>query len=96
MPHEAFDITFAPGALAVNLLAKVANDTASPHQRQAQIALAAWRECLATPEQLAMVDTNDEREVDYAGSCVSKSDGGFFIQTWTWVNCDKIDPTRAP
>lgn len=96
MAHEPFDITFGPGALAVNLLAKVANDAASPHQKQAQVALAAWRQSLATPAQIALVDTDDEREIDYAGACISKSDRGFFIQTWTWVGCEITKPITAP
>ncbi len=88
MTHLPFPITFGPAELAVNLLAQVANDDASPHQKQAQVALASWRQSLATPAQVALVDTDDELEIDDAGACVSEGSDGFFIQTWTWIECD--------
>lgn len=83
---EPFPMTFVPGAAAVNLLAEIANDVSSPHRQKAVEVLEHWRCSLATPEQIAMVDVSDDLEIDSAGACVSESDDGFFIQTWTWVN----------
>ena len=88
MSNEPFEISFGPAKLAVNLLAAVARDAASPHQQRAQEALDRWRVTLATPEHIGMVNTTDEHEIDDHGACVSESDDGFFIQTWTWVECD--------
>ncbi|WP_428489098.1 hypothetical protein [Rhodopila sp.] len=88
MTVEPFPITFSPAQLAVDLLAKIANDPTSPYQALALNALEAWRNSLATPEQIALVATSDELEIDDAGACVSEGNDGFFIQTWTWVECD--------
>lgn len=86
-PIAGFEITFAPAQRAVDLLVAIANDAdvSTVHREAASLALATWRGALAEPWQIAMVDTNDELEVDDAGACVSEGDGGFFIQTWTWV-----------
>jgi hypothetical protein len=88
---EPFKLTFAPAQAAVNVLAKIANDPANPLYAEAWNAFESWRASLATPEQIAMVDTGDELEVDSAGACISAGDDGFFIQTWTWIECSTDD-----
>ncbi len=90
-----FEITFAPAQMAVDLLAKIANEPDNPHYTAAWVALEAWRSSLATPEQIAMVETNDELEIDDAGACVSEGEDGFFIQTWTWVECQMTEDCEA-
>ena len=85
MIYDPFPATFAPHARAIKLLALIANDEYSQHRHEARDALTAWRESLATPEQIAAVETDDDLEIDDKGACVSPSLGGYFIQTWTWV-----------
>jgi hypothetical protein len=91
MPIEPFDITFAPAADAVNLLAQIANDAASPYAEQAAAIIEKWRASLAKPWQIAMVETSEELEIDDAGAAVSEGEDGFFVQTWSWVECAKQD-----
>jgi hypothetical protein len=39
-----------------------------------------------------MVRTDNEVTVDRYGACVTEGEDGFFIQTWTWVECEIEDP----
>jgi hypothetical protein len=92
MTVEPFPLIFGPARRAVELLATIANDAASPYQKQAADALEEWRGRLATREQIAMVRTDNEVTVDRYGACVTEGEDGFFIQTWTWVECEIEDP----
>ena len=95
-PTKPISITFAPAQAAINLLTAIANDPESKHQHPAMLAVEQWRSALATPAQIAMVDTDDELEIDSEGACVSMGDDpGFFIQTWTWVECPNGDSDTA-
>jgi hypothetical protein len=84
MKYEPFPMSFGPAAAAIDLLAKVASSRSS-FRLEAREVLERWRGALATPQQIEMVSINDDLEIDSDGCCVSASDKGFFIQTWTWV-----------
>lgn len=84
MSTPRFPLTFAPAAAAVALLSRIAaGETITP--AEAGSVLDDWQGALASPEQIAAVNTSDDLEVDDEGACVSESDDGYFIQTWTWV-----------
>jgi hypothetical protein len=86
-PIEAFPVTFQPANNAVHLLALVANDAEVRLELRlaAELVLTRWREALATPEQREATPIEDGFELDTHGACVSQGDGGFWIQTWTWI-----------
>ena len=84
---DPFDVSFRPAHEAVRLLAEIANGTAGSLARQrAADAVNAWRDSLATPAQISVVETSDDLEIDDEGACVSLGEGGFFIQAWSWVS----------
>ena len=83
--NDLMKTTFAPARAAIDLLTVITHDDKSPRKALAQGILEQWKSCLATDEQIAMVDTSDELEIDDYGCCVSEGDDGFFVQTWTWV-----------
>ena len=70
--------------MALATLVKVAIDDTSPHQQAAINAYHVWRDGLATNEQVSMVDVRDDLDVNQ-GAFVSEGDGGFWVQTWTWI-----------
>ena len=72
MNPDPFPVTFGPAQLAVNLLSAIAKEPENPHHQAACCALDAWRSSLATPEQIAMVETSDDFEIDDAGAATSK------------------------
>lgn len=77
--------SYVPLALLLKIVARAADGkTIAP--KSAQTAIKKWVNSLATPDQIAMVDTSDDLEVDDVGAGVSASKDGFFIQTWTWVS----------
>lgn len=84
-PGAAFHCSFTPHQTAVDLLARLAAaDT--PLAAEAAAVLQDWRDALATPEQVEMVDTSVDLEVG-GGAYVSTADGeGFWISTWTWID----------
>lgn len=82
---QAFGVTFAPHHAAVQVLAEIARDRKSKHRTAARCALDQWRASLATPEQISRVQTSDDLEIDDAGACVSHSDDGYWVSSWTWV-----------
>jgi hypothetical protein len=88
MNIECPECTFEPVADLLKVLTKVANgDVNALTQYQATVAIEAWIKSLATAAQIAMVETNDDLEIDDQGACIAEADDGtgFFIQTWTWV-----------
>lgn len=92
---SGFPVTFAPAAQAVRLLAEIAKDASQPYAFHAGVVLNNWRGALATPAQIAMVETGDELEIDSNGACVSEADEGFWIQTWSWVAPPETDEPAA-
>ncbi len=52
-------------------------------------------------QYIEAVETSDELEVDDHNVTVSRSEGGAFVQTWTWVSDEtvmenQIHPKRKP
>lgn len=84
-PVAAFPMSFHPSHKAVKLLAEIANANLHGYSTRAAEILEDWRDSLATPAHIAMVQTSDELEIDDHGACISSSDRGFFIQAWVWV-----------
>ena len=84
-PDTAFHQSFIPAWHAVRLLATIgASD--SPWADDALTILRGWRRSLATPEQMAMVETDDDLEIG-GGACISPAQGeGYWITTWTWIH----------
>ncbi len=79
--------SYTPVSEMLELLTKIANGE-EVSKADALDAVQSWQAGLATPEQIALVPTSDELEVDDHGAGISEpGDGsGFFIQTWTWVD----------
>lgn len=91
MADAPFILSFYPANDAVKLLADIAADSSSPHKDRAADVLLHWQSSLATPEQIARVQTNDDLEVDDHGAAVSEGDGGYWVQAWVWVPTDGED-----
>jgi hypothetical protein len=83
-PDTAFHQSFLPAQHAVQLLATIAASN-SPFADDARIVLRRWRQSLATPAQMAMVETSFDLEVG-GGAGISPVPGeGYWITTWTWI-----------
>src|SRR5690242_459023 len=89
-PDQPWTCSFDGHNMAVKLLAKVAAADRE-FADEAREVLQHWRAALATPDEMALVDTHTASEL-CAAAVTSRvpEEGGLWISTWTWVYCDPV------
>lgn len=84
-------ISFQPMQRAIDLIEQIAADPSNPRQDAATAVMKELEGFIAPPVLKEVLDANSDNDLDVDDHAfMDRTDDGVWVQSWTWVDRDRV------